>query len=323
MLFEGSHQYDGSLYLDKNDANDANNPVKISSYGTGKATISSGLSDGLMAYNTAGIVIDHLIFAGNATTTNKNSGINFYNDLPGDIKLNSVKITNCEIFGYRDSGIVIGSWNKNSGFNDVLIENNKVHDILDAGISSYGEFSGSKIGYAHSNIIVRSCEVFNIPGYKKNPENNSGNGIVLSDVQHSVIEYCTAYNSGSGNSFSGGGPVGIWYWDADQVTIQHNEVYGMQSGSNKDGGGFDLDGGVTNGIMQYNYSHDNEGAGYLIGQFGGARPMNNITVRYNISENDAATNGGSVYLFNGEGIYKMKNIIVHNNTLVLTIPGYA
>lgn len=321
VLFEGDQTYEGNIYLDENDANDPNNPVRISSYGSGRAMISSGLSDGLMAYNTSGIIVDNLIFSGKATTEKKNSGIHFYNDLPGDVKLNSVRITNCEVYGYRDSGIVIGSWNKISGFNDVLIENNKVHDILDAGISSYGEFSASKVGYAHSNVTVRNCEVYNIPGYNKG--NNSGNGIVLSDVQHSVIEYCTAYNSGSGNAFSEGGPVGIWYWDADQVTIQYNEVYGMASGTNKDGGGFDLDGGVTNGIIQYNYSHDNEGAGYLIGQFSGARPMNNITVRYNISENDAATNGGSVFLFNGESAHRMKNIFVHNNTLVLTKKRYS
>ena len=321
VLLEGGKTFNGSLILDSHDANGGSNVVRISSYGAGRATISSGLSDGFMAYNTAGIVLDNLVFSGTATTTNKNSGINFFNDLPGDVKLDFVRIENCEIYGYRDSGIVIGAWNGNSGFNDVLIENNKVHDILDAGISSYGEFSQSKVGYAHSNITVRSCEVFNIPGYGKG--NNSGNGIVLSDVQHSVIEYCTAYNSGSGNTFSNGGPVGIWYWDADHVTIQHNEVYGMASASNKDGGGFDLDGGVTNGVMQYNYSHDNEGSGFLVGQFKWARPMSNIIVRYNISENDAATNGGSVFLFNGESVDMMKNIFVHNNTLVLNELRYS
>ncbi len=68
----------------------------------------------------------------------------------------------------------------------------------------------------------------------------------------------------------------------------------------------------------YVISHDNQGAGYLIGHFTGARPMSNITVRYNISENDAATNGGSVYLFNGGSSASMKNIYVYNNTLFLS-----
>jgi len=50
--------------------------------------------------------------------------------------------------------------------------------------------------------------------------------------------------------------------------------------------------------------------------------MSNITVRYNISVNDAATNGGSVYLFNGENATAMKNIFVHNNTFYLSEQGY-
>ncbi len=314
VLFEGNYDYPGNLYLDSNDGNNSANVVKISSYGTGRATIQAGDSYGIFAYNTSGFVIDDINVAGSGMNSNNNSGIYFYNDLPGDTKLDLIEITNCEVYGFKDNGILIGGWNGNSGFTNVLIENNKIHDILDKGIFSYGKFSSTKTGYAHSNITVRSCEVYNIKGYTKEKAGHSGNGIVLSDVQHSVIEHCTAYNSGSGNTFSGGGPVGIWYWDADQVTIQFNEVYGMASGT-KDGGGFDMDGGVTNGIMQYNYSHDNQGAGYLIGQFTGARPMANITVRYNISQNDAATNGGSIYLFNGGSSSDMKNIFVYNNTL--------
>lgn len=322
VLFEGGKEFYGNLYLDEQDANNHMEPVIISSYGTGKATLKAGNSFGIFAYNTAGISIDNLIIAGSGMTTNSDSGILFYNDKSDNVKLDGISITNTEVFGFKKSGIEIGAWkdgsvNNNSGYQNVLIENNKVHDILDKGISSYGNFSSSKTGYAHSNIIVRSCEVFNIKGDPGITDKHTGNGIVLSDVQNSVIEYCTAYNSGSGNTNSSGGPVGIWYWDADQVTIQYNEVYGIQS-TTKDGGGFDLDGGVTNGLMQYNYSHDNVGAGYLIGQFTGARPMSNITVRYNISENDASTNGGSVYLFNGGSSASMKDIYVYNNTLFLT-----
>ncbi len=312
ILFEGGKSFAGNLYFTVGDGNDASKPIKVSSYGTGRATIKAGDKDGIYVYNTAGIIIDNLIFSGSGMYSNTASGINFYNDLPGDLKLDKVEITNTEVTGFRNFGIVIGAYNGNSGFNNVLLENNKVHGILDVGISSYGEFSSTKTGYAHSNITVRNCEVYNIPGYSK--KSHSGNGIVISDVQKSLIEYSTVYDCGKGNT-NCGGPVGIWYWDADQVTIQHNEAYNISSGTGCDGGGFDLDGGVTNGIMQYNYSHDNDGAGYLVGQFGGARPMNNIIVRYNISENDAATNGGSIYLFNGAS--QMDNIYVYNNTFYI------
>ncbi len=313
ILFEGGKTFEGNLQLTSEDANDAAKQVIISSYGTGKATIQAGDSYGITIYNTGGVRIDNLIVAGSGMDVNQNSGIIFYNDLPGDVKLHNMEVLNSEVYGFRGYGILIGAYNGNSGFNEVLIQNNKVYDCLDNGIGSYGHFSSTKTGYAHSNIKVRNCEVFNIKGYNKG--SHSGNGIVLSDVQYSVIEYSTVYNCGYGNR-NCGGPVGIWYWDADNVTIQHSEAYNISSGTGCDGGGFDLDGGVTNGLMQYNYSHDNDGAGYLVGQFPGARPMDNIVVRYNISQNDARTNGGSVYLFNGSN--KMDNIYVYNNTFYIT-----
>lgn len=312
LLLEGSHTYEESLYLDSLDGNNPENPVKISSYGQGRATIAAGQRHGIYAYNTSGFLINNLIVAGDGMDSNTGSGIYFFNDLSGNVKLDKVEITNCEIYGFRDFGIAIVGDNNNSGFTNVKIEGNRVHHILDAGITSIGDFSPTKAGYAHAGITVKNCEVFDIKGYDKN--GNSGNGIVLSDVQNSVIEYCTVYDCGSGNTHCGG-PVGIWYWDADQVTIQHCEAYNIRSGTGCDGGGFDLDGGVTNGLMQYNYSHNNDGAGFLAGQFPGARPMENITIRFNISQNDANTNGGSLYLFNGGGT--IKNIQVYNNTFYL------
>jgi len=40
--------------------------------------------------------------------------------------------------------------------------------------------------------------------------------------------------------------------------------------------------------MQYNYSHDNDGAGYGIYEYVGAPPWSNNIVRFNISQNDGA-----------------------------------
>lgn len=324
VLFEGGKSFDGFLGLDENDAKDPSNPVTIASYGNGKATINAGSGIGIYAYNTAGVRIDNLIIKGSGSATNTSSGIMFYNDLPTNNKLEFIEIKNCEVSGFKQSGIEIGGWNntyKNTGFNNILIENNKVYDILYAGITSWGAFDTHKTGYAHSNFIVRGCEVFNIHGNKNKTDGHSGNGIVLSDVQHSVIEHCLVYDSAQYNNWSSGGAVGIWYWDADSVIIQHNEVYGMSSGlTNKDGAGFDLDGGVTNGIMQYNYSHDNDGGGFIVGQFGGARAMDNVTVRYNVSDNDAKKYSSGIFLFSGAK--NMQNIYIYNNT-VLNSDGRA
>ena len=165
-------------------------------------------------------------------------------------------------------------------------------------------------------IAVRGCRVFNNRGVS-NKDAHSGNGIVLADVDGALIEFNVAYGNGEKNSFGGGGPVGIWAWDANAVIIQFNESYGNKSGT-FDGGGFDLDGGTTNSVMQYNYSHDNDGPGYQIAQFPYARRMDKNTIRYNISENDCRNNEscGAINLWNGgSGI---NNTLIHNNTVFLT-----
>jgi hypothetical protein len=55
----------------------------------------------------------------------------------------------------------------------------------------------------------------------------------------------TAYKNGALNSSPGGGPVGIWTYDADSVVIRNCTSHDNLSLKN-DGGGFDLDGGTTN-----------------------------------------------------------------------------
>lgn len=80
--------------------------------------------------------------------------------------------------------------------------------------------------------------------------------------------------------------AGIWAWDSNNILLQFNESYANRT-IGVDGDGFDFDGGVTNSVMQYNYSHDNDAAGFLLAQYAFApQAMKNIVIRYNISEND-------------------------------------
>ncbi|MBA3705973.1 MAG: T9SS type A sorting domain-containing protein, partial [Bacteroidetes bacterium] len=108
-------------------------------------------------------------------------------------------------------------------------------------------------------------------------------------------------------------------WSCNNITIQFCESYNNSSGSGGgcDGLGFDFDGGITNSLMQYNYSHDNDGAGYLLGQYDYARPWSNNTVRYNISENDGRTNAGGITLFKGPGT-TMEGVKIYHNTVYLS-----
>jgi hypothetical protein len=71
--------------------------------------------------------------------------------------------------------------------------------------------------------------------------------------------------------------------------IQYNEAY--ETKGQRDGEGFDSDWNSRNTIIQYNYSHDNDGGFLLICNEGGHSPEESAgntgtIVRYNISQND-------------------------------------
>jgi hypothetical protein len=142
-------------------------------------------------------------------------------------------------------------------------------------------------------------------------------------VDGALIEYSVAHDNGQNNDFAGGGPVGIWAWDSNDVTIQFNESYSNHS-KTLDGGGFDIDGGVTHSVMQYNYSHDNHGPGFLFAEFAGARPLSNDVVRYNISQNDSRGLGqGAIHFWNGNAAADLADIAVYNNTIFMSPNGQA
>jgi len=110
----------------------------------------------------------------------------------------------------------------------------------------------------------------------------------LSGTDGGLIEYCIAFRNGELNSHKGGGPVGIWTWEADSVIIQHCISYNNSDGNNtgNDGGGFDIDGGCTNSIIQYCYSYNNVGPGFEFAQFNYAHTFKNNTIRWCVSQND-------------------------------------
>jgi hypothetical protein len=114
-----------------------------------------------------------------------------------------------------------------------------------------------------------------------------------------------------------GGPVGIWVWDANGIIIRYNEAFDNRTSGPRDGGGFDLDGGVTNSVVHDNDSHGNDGAGFLLAQFPGARRFGNNIVRNNVSRDDGRKNGyGGVHLWGYFG-----DCDIRDNTISLSPAG--
>jgi hypothetical protein len=132
------------------------------------------------------------------------------------------------------------------------------------------------------------------------------------------IAYCTATNNGWDMPRTGNGPVGIWAFDADSVTIEHCLSYrNKTSTGGEDGGGFDFDGGITNSVIQYCLSYENQGSGIGLFEYDQGGPWFNNTVRYNISINDGNTSAAKagIYIWNASTTQNLKNCFIYNNTI--------
>jgi hypothetical protein len=197
-----------------------------------------------------------------------------------------------------------------------VVDNVYSHDNGYAGILVSGEHGRKD---ASKNIVIRNCRAENNPGDPAELDNHSGNGVLVGHSTNVMIEYCTATNNGWDMPRIGNGPVGIWAYESDSVIIQHCIAYKNKTSKGAaDGGGFDLDGGVTNSIIQYCLSYGNEGSGYGLFQYKGASPWYNNTIRYCISENDG---GGSaahagIFIWNSsDDSEQLKDCYIYNNTI--------
>lgn len=308
ILLEGGEIFHGPLKLDIHDGGAADNPIQVGSYsveGQERATIAAGAGRGIDVFNTSGLRISGLNIVGAGSDINTQSGIILLSSK--DAGAGHVWIDDVEVSGFGKYGISLGTWNTKTGYRNVRITRASAHDNLRAGIFTWGPW-GPAI-YAHRGIYVGDCEVYNMKG---------GSGITLSSVDGGIVERCVAHNNGT--EFSGA--AGIWAWDSNNILLQLNESYSNRT-IGVDGDGFDFDGGVTNSVMQYNYSHDNDAAGFLLAQYAFApQPMKNIVIRYNISENDCRKLGyGAIHVWNGEDTHRISDVQIYQNTIYLAPPA--
>jgi hypothetical protein len=156
-------------------------------------------------------------------------------------------------YGYYAEGF------QKSGVDLYNCRNSEVRNVI-----AYGNgFCGINVMGSHQdssgNILIINCKAENNAGDPTILDNHSGNGILVGVSDSVIIDHCTATNNGWDMPRQGNGPVGIWTWMSDHVTIQYCISYrNKTSKGGKDGGGFDLDGGVTNSLIQYCLSYENE-----------------------------------------------------------------
>jgi hypothetical protein len=310
ILLEGGARFEGPIQFDVEDLGTETDPIILTSYGIGRAVVDGGNGPGLFAHNTGGIFVSRVDFIGSGRAENSADGIAFYNDLTGDVKLAGVYISEVEVRAFGKDGIKIGGWNRESGFRNIRITRSVTRDNGLNGVITFAQephaHSDVYIGFVYSHHNSGSPRAW--PG--------SGSGIVLGGVRGGLIEWSVAHSNG----WLGNAGIGIWAYASTRVVIRHNEAFNNRTAGKADGSGFALDGGVTDSLIEHNFSHDNDGAGYALNQYAGALPWSRNTVRYNVSINDGRRNGyGGIQIWSGGST--LSDAEVTNNLVVMGPAG--
>jgi hypothetical protein len=301
ICFAGGQTFNGRLELTGISGSDRS-PVKIKSWGKGRAVINGKNDEAIKIENSRNIWILDLDLKGNGRNHgNKTNGLSI-------LMSSSCKVENINAIGFQKSGVALY---------------NCTYSVLRKVIASENGFCGINIVGSARNlsrkILIQDCKAENNPGDPTNLENHSGNGILVGVSDSVSIDHCTATNNGWDMPRQGNGPVGIWTWESDHVLIQYCISYRNKTSRNaKDGGGFDLDGGVKNSVIQYCLSYENQGAGYGLFQYAGASLWSTNTIRYCVSINDGQTTEGSggIFLWNGSAdVNQLTGCMIYNNVI--------
>jgi len=226
----------------------------------------------------------------------------------------------CTVRNILMDGLVVhdGSWNgiyvaggyyqvdtNTYGYVDnVILQNSESRNNHKSGIDFTSTYT-KNISYHTTNVKVLNSYL----------HDNGADGVVMGPVDHGLVDgvHCPF------NGLLRNARLGCWSWDSHDVVIQFSESDHNKSPLNtsaaRDAGGFDMDLGTEDGVVQYSWSHDNEGEGFLLMTwpigFGFPRgETHNAHMRYNIGERDAKKFGTSVFHFGFTN-----PALVYNNTI--------
>lgn len=270
--------------------------IRIDSYGPGNKPLINGRGAEAAVYllNQPYWEIRNL----EVTNTGKNRGeyvgIMVRNDSGGP--LNYAYIGSCRV--HDVNGVTAGYYGKNAGiavvadmngstWNDVMIENNEISRVDRIGI-----MVGPTVQLNTPNQWILLPKSANITIQNNAISDSGGDGILNfvthnTLIQHNVVADCGGRASdGSPNttSYTNKYSAGIWSAIATKTVIQYNEVYGERT--TFDGQGYDVDLGSDDIVVQYNYSHHNQGGFLLFCESGSKADINNAKIRFNVSHDD-------------------------------------
>lgn len=137
---------------------------------------------------------------------------------------------------------------------------------------------------------------------------------MLIGTDHAVIEYNTVYRINT-RPVTPCANAGIWPQSSNNCLIQYNEVaYAKKPEGVSDATGFDVDASCRDTIVQYNYSHDNQGGFILLCESSNTTDEDGFTgtvVRNNISINDGEVFGALIPIAG-----PVRDAVIEQNTII-------
>jgi len=322
IFLRGGDVFTGPLQIEASPVNPKmGGQMLIASYGTGLANISVRERSAVVVRNMGDVSIRRLRVTGGGRHSAFGSGVDFECTEPDGVRLGKISIEQVEACGFSNAGIsvtvVTKKFNSRSGYDGITIRGCVAWDNARYGILVAGDFDMPSEGvphYNHKEVSVLECVARDNPGDPTYLENHSGNGILIGSVDGGCIERCVAYRNGELCFNRSGGPVGIWTYASRGVVIRLCASCDNRTGNAPDGGGFDLDGGCQQCTIEYCYSSNNDGAGYLLYDYVGS-PMawKDNVLQFCVSENDGRKGAYGGIVFGGE----IDGCDVYQNTVYL------
>jgi len=313
IQFRGGDLFKGNLLFNNESGTDTE-PIRITSYGLGRAVLRAEKESGLAILHNGGFVIENIEIAG-LYDPDKDYSKNYPKPYAGiqvftyaKKKSYMILIRDCIIRNFKNNGISLGGdKDPQYGYTNIKIENNTIYDCGDIGIMLWG--------LKYQDILVSGNKIFDIKGVNPHLHGFSGNGISLSHIYNAKVERNLIYNNGKYGKRSGGGIV---TGESRNIHVRYNEIYGTKS-NDVDGDAIDFDNGSDSCIAEYNYTHNNDGVGYLISGDNDGNGSNYNIIRYNISKNDGLKNNHSaIKIYSTAGA---DNNRIYNNTVIVTAIG--
>ena len=276
LLFKCGNTWDGQ-FTAKGSGN-AQYPIVVSNYGTGNKPIIDG--KGVVKY---GILLEDVSYWHIENMEITNNSLNEGDRIGVLLKANAgqlkhFRLTNLyihdikgkytfELAGKNTGGIgIIG--NGTSMFDDILIEKCEIGNVVRVGIFTNGN-TGTRGNRPITNLIIRNNKIHHC----------AGDGAIIRYAKSPLIEHNIVYENHNVDEKLVSYGVALWCRSTDEAVFQYNEVY--KTRGSLDGQAFDSDLDTYRTLVQYNYTHDNEGGFMLV-----YCTSSDAIVRYNISVND-------------------------------------